>query len=307
MTGNSILEDFKNAWDKPNNAVAQLILINLIVFLSMMVMRVFLVIGGGDDLYSMVISKLMLPAHVGTFLFQPWSIITYFFLHEGFFHILFNMLFLYWFGKLIAEFLGSQKVIALYVLGGLSGGLFYMLMYNAIPFYQDRIDVSLMMGASAGVYAIVAGAATFMPNYTFFLMFVGPVKIKYIAIFYVILSFSQTIGSNAGGELAHLAGAALGYFYIMQLKKGNDMGSWVIGTMDFFKSFFVRQPKIKVTHRGDKKRSSTKTASTSATASKSANIANQDEIDAILDKISNSGYESLTKDEKEKLFNASKK
>jgi membrane associated rhomboid family serine protease len=311
MTGNSLLEDFKNAWNKPNNAVAQIILINLIVFLGMMVLRVFLVIGGGEDLYSAIISKLMLPAHVGTFLLQPWSILTYFFLHEGFFHILFNMLFLYWFGKLIAEFLGSHKVIALYVLGGLAGGLFYMLMYNAIPFYQDRLNIALMMGASAGVYAIVAGAATFMPNYTFFLLFVGPVKIKYIAIFYVVLSFSQTIGSNAGGELAHLAGAALGYFYIVQLKKGNDMGTWVISTMNFFKSFFVRQPKIKVTHRGGKRRPSKKAKANSTTsttsASTSGSISNQDEIDAILDKISNSGYESLTKEEKQKLFNASKK
>ncbi len=308
MTGNSILDDFKNAWNKPNNALVQIIIINLVVFLSFLILRVFLVIGGGEELYRAVLSKFMLPADLSVFIFQPWTIITYFFTHEGFLHIIFNMLFLYWFGKLITEFLGSNKVISLYVLGGILGGLFYILMYNMVPFYQDRISGSLMLGASAGVYAIVVGAATFMPNYTFFLLLIGPVKIKYIALFYVILSFSQTIGSNAGGELAHLAGAGLGYLYIVQLRKGNDLGTWVIDAMNFFKSFFVKQPKIKVTHRSGARRPSKKPRSTAgSSASPKATVADQDEIDAILDKISQSGYESLSKEEKQKLFNASKK
>jgi hypothetical protein len=214
------------------------------------------------------------------------------------------MMVLYWFGKLITEFLGSNKVISLYVLGGISGGLFYMLVYNVLPIFQDQVNTSLMLGASAGVYAIVVGAATFMPNYTFFVLLIGPVKIKYIAFFYIVLSFASTVGANAGGNFAHLAGAAIGFVFIKQLQSGNDIGAWVIQLMNYFKSFFVRDSKIKVTHRSEKK---SKNKRTVKVAQSSGPSADQDEIDAILDKISQSGYDSLSKEEKQKLFNASNK
>ncbi|XOV92847.1 MAG: rhomboid family intramembrane serine protease [Bacteroidota bacterium] len=296
---NGIFDEFKHAWDRPNNALIQIIIINVIVFVVLLVLKVLLVVTEQGAIYEVIRSKLMLPASIPYLLTQPWTIVTYFFSHEGFLHIIFNMLFFFWFGRIIQEFLGQNKVIALYVLGGLVGGLFYILIYNLIPFYHDRVDGSLMLGASAGVYAIVVGAATFMPNYTFFLLFLGPVKIKYIAIFYVLLSFSQSIGSNAGGELAHLAGAGIGFLYINQLNQGNDIGNWIIQFIKWVKSFFVSKPKIKVTHRKTQQK---------ATSSRNMSMeTNQDEIDAILDKISQSGYESLSKDEKQKLFNASKK
>ncbi len=297
---NGIFNEFKNAWDKPNNALIQIIIINVVIFVVLLVLKVLLVVSEQGTLYEAIRSKLMLPASIPYLLKQPWTIVTYFFTHEGFLHIIFNMLFLFWFGRIIQEFLGQNKVIALYVLGGLAGGLFYILIYNIIPFYQGRVEGSLMLGASAGVYAIVVGAATFMPNYTFFLLFLGPIKIKYIAIFYVLLSFSQSIGSNAGGELAHLAGAGVGFLYITQLNQGNDLGNWIIQFIKWVKSFFVHKPKIKVTHRNKTQQK--------ANAKRTVNVeADQDEIDAILDKISQSGYESLSKDEKQKLFNASKK
>ncbi|MFT4786059.1 MAG: membrane associated rhomboid family serine protease [Cyclobacteriaceae bacterium] len=304
MNSNSILDDFRNAWNRPNNAVIQIILINVIVFLALIFLKVILVLSGGEGIYRAILTRLMLPADIGTFIFQPWTIFTYFFTHEGLFHILFNMMVLYWFGKLITEFLGSNKVISLYVLGGISGGLFYMLVYNVLPIFQDQVNTSLMLGASAGVYAIVVGAATFMPNYTFFLLLIGPVKIKYIAFFYIVLSFASTVGANAGGNFAHLAGAAIGFVFIKQLQSGNDIGAWVIQLMNYFKSFFVRDSKIKVTHRSEKK---SKNKRTVKVAQSSGPSADQDEIDAILDKISQSGYDSLSKEEKQKLFNASNK
>jgi membrane associated rhomboid family serine protease len=299
-----LFDDFKNAWSKPNNAVVQLILINLIIFVSARVLKVFFDISGEEDTFFFFFRKLQLPAEVGTLLSQPWTLVTYFFTHYDFFHILFNMLFLYWFGRIIQEFLNSKRVISLYVLGGLFGGLLYIFIYNLIPFYSDRIAESMMLGASAGVFAIVVGAAVFMPNYTFFLLFLGPVKIKYIAIFYVFMSFIGSTGGNAGGEIAHLGGAFIGWLYITQLNNGSDIGSWVISFIRFFKSIFKPQPKIKVTHRAGNRRPSKKTGSTTGT---SPSQPAQSEIDAILDKISQSGYESLTKDEKQKLFNASKK
>ncbi len=303
MYGNGgLFDDFKNAWSRPNNGLIQLIMINVIIFIALIVFKVVLVLSGNSDIYQMILRQFMLPASIDSFIFKPWTLLTYFFTHEGFFHIIFNMLFLFWFGKIIVEYLGDQRAIALYVVGGIVGGLFYILIYNLVPYFHDRVDGSLMLGASAGVYAVVVGAATFMPNYTFFLMFLGPVKIKYIAIFYILLSFSQTIGANAGGELAHLGGALMGFIFIRQLQKGNDIGTPVISVMEWFKGLFKPSPKIRVTHKSQKF-AGTKKASSSASNSQ----ADQDEIDAILDKISHSGYESLSKEEKQKLFNASRK
>ncbi|MEQ8714188.1 MAG: rhomboid family intramembrane serine protease [Cyclobacteriaceae bacterium] len=304
MNNAGIFDDFKNAWDKPNNGLIQIILINVIVFVALIVLKVVLVLSGLSGVYESFRNYLMLPADFTSFIFQPWSLITYFFTHEGFLHIIFNMLFLFWFGRLIQDFLGNNRLISLYVIGGIMGGLFYMLMYNVVPFYHDRIDGSLMLGASAGVFAVVVGAATFMPNHTFFLLFLGAVRIKYIAMFYVLLSLSRTIGSNAGGELAHIGGAIIGFLFIKQLQKGNDLGAPVIQTMDFFKGLFKPSPKIKVTHK--KASGSTRKAASSSTTSSSGGT-DQAEIDAILDKISEKGYESLSKEEKQKLFNASRK
>src|SRR5690606_23808506 len=209
--------NLKNAFNHKDNGLYKIMAINILLYFIFMVLRVFLTLGGAEGLYREMLSYLMMPASIPYFISQPWTILTYMFLHEGFFHILFNMLFLYWFGLLINEFLGSRKLVNLYILGGLTGGLFYLLIYNVAPYFNDQLSGALMLGASAGVYAIVVGAATLSPNTEFHLILLGPVKIKYIAIFYVLVAFANSSGSNAGGELAHLGGAALGFLYILQL------------------------------------------------------------------------------------------
>jgi len=242
-------------------------------------------------------------------LFKPLQLVTHFFMHGGFMHIIFNMLFLYWFGLIIKEFLGGGKVISLYVLGGISGGLLYLFMYNLIPPFTDNVNTSIMLGASGGVYAVVVGAATLMPNYTMHLMFFGPVRIKYIAIVYVFISLVNTTGANAGGNLAHLGGAAIGFLFIKQLQSGTDLGKPVHWFIAFIKSFFVHQPKVRVSYKksaAEKTSSKKKAASSTASAPLNADVS-QEEIDAILDKISQHGYESLSKDEKQKLFSAGSK
>lgn len=300
---NSFLEDFKNVWSKPNNALPQIIVINVVVFLVLAVLYVFSTILSFEGVYYAIHDQFSIPPRIEDFIFQPWTIITYAFNHDrvNFFHILFNMLVLYWFGKLIVEYLGNSKLISLYVLGALAGGVLYLFVYNVIPFYVQQSGFSGMVGASAAVYAVTVAAATLIPNYTFFLLFLGPVKIKYIAAFYIVISFIGSVGSNAGGNIAHLGGALIGYLFVRQLQAGTDIGAWVINIMSFFKSFFVKQPNIKVSH---KKRSSDRSRSR---ASSGSSKTDQDEIDAILDKISQSGYESLSSEEKQKLFNASKK
>lgn len=296
-----LLDDFKNAWDKPNNAVAQIILINVVVFVFTGIM---LIIGLGGQIRPWF----GLPSDFGSLLLKPWTLVTHAFVHDGFMHILFNMLWFYWFGRIIQEFLGSNKVIGIFTLGVIGGILSFVGAYNVIPQFQDVVSVATIVGASAGVTAAVVGAAVYFPNYTVVMIFIGPVKIKYIALVSVFLSLIGTRGTvNPGGEFAHLGGALMGWLYMSQLKQGNDIGGWVISSLAFFKSLFKPQPKIKVTHRGGNRRpaqkSSTKTSSKSGNASQTP----QAEIDAILDKISDKGYESLSKDEKQKLFNASKK
>ena len=286
---NFIIEDIKNAWNKRDNGLIKIILINIIVFVSISVVQVVLTVSGLSTFFTLFINKLMLPASLGTFILQPWSIITYFFLHMSFMHILWNMLFLYWFGKIINDNIGNNALISLYVLGGIIGGLFYMAIYNIVPYYGERVSDSLMLGASAGVFSVVVGSATLMPNYTFYLLLIGPVRIKYIALFYVLLSFFDVAGTNAGGEIAHLGGAFIGYIYIRQLQNGINIGEGIINFINFFSE--------KKENKENKKENIQKeTVETT-----------QDEVDKILDKISESGYSSLTSKEKERLFNATKK
>lgn len=295
---NSFFDDLKTAFSRPNNGLLKIILINVIVFLALLFINIIFTLAKAPSVYETVVSQLMLPAALGQFIYKPWTLITYFFTHEGFWHILFNMLFLYWFGSIIMEFLGSEKLVNLYILGGLAGGLFYILLYNALPFFANQVETSRMLGASAGVFAVVVGAATFMPNYTISLILLGPVRIKYIALFYVLLSFAQATGPNAGGELAHLSGAGLGFLFIKQLQKGNDLGKPVSRFLTFMRSLFVRQPKVRVSYKNSNKTNGSRHHKPFKTK--------QEEIDAILDKISESGYDSLTKEEKQKLFDASK-
>ena len=161
-----------------------------------------------------------------------------------------------------------------------------MAIYNIIPYYADRVSESLMLGASAGVFSVVVGSATLMPNYTFHLLLIGPVRIKYIALFYVLLSFFDVAGTNAGGEIAHLGGALIGYIFIRQLQNGINIGEGIINFLNLFNEK-KKEKKNKLQKESDE--------------------TTQDEVDKILDKISESGYSSLTSKEKERLFNASKK
>lgn len=302
----SVFEEVKNAWNKPNNGLAQLIIINVAVFVVLGILAVVSSIAGVDSIFAFAYKQFTIPAPFGEFIFRPWTIITYAFAHSflNLWHILMNMLVLYWFGRVFVDFFGSQKLINLYVLGAIAGGVTYLLAYNLIPFYADRMNMfSGMVGASAAVFAISVATATYFPDHKFFLLFFGPVKIKYLVGIYIFISFLGSVGSNAGGNLAHLGGALMGFIYARQMMKGTEMGTWVFKTMEFIKSFFVHKPKIKVSHRQPKSATSSRTSS----ASKPKSDFSQDEIDKILDKISERGYDSLTKEEKEKLFNASKK
>jgi membrane associated rhomboid family serine protease len=294
-----MFDEFKNAFQRPNNGHVQLIIINVVVFLVLATLSVFSYFFKAEEAFAVVHEQLAIPAAFSKFITKPWTILTYAFVHDlsGIFHILFNMLAFYWFGKLIVEYLGNDKLIALYFLGALAGGVLYLVGFNTIPVLNERFPLSSMVGASGAVFAIMVAAATLLPDYTFFMLFFGPVKIKYIALVFIVISFIGLRQDNALGDVAHLGGAMMGFVYVKQLQAGVNWGSWIIAILDFFKGLFTAKPKVKITYRKTESKK-TPTNFTKAT---------QAEIDTILDKISDRGYESLSQDEKEKLFNASKK
>ena len=296
----SFWDNLKNAFNRRDNSLYKLMAINLIAFFILLISRVVLTLSGFGAVYKEGLKWIMMPASLPTLAKQPWSIFTYFFLHEGLFHILSNLLFLYYFGLLIHQYLGSRKLTNLYILGGVFGAGFYVLMYNIAPYFSGAVDTSFMLGASAGVFAVVVGAATLAPQTTFVLLLFGPVKIVYIAAFYVLLSFANSIGENAGGEIAHLGGAMLGYGYIVALRRGWDLGIPIQKVGLFFENLGTRRAP-KVSYR---RTSSTKPTDTEPAKKETLS---QEEVDKILDKIADKGYDGLTKEEKRKLFEYSKK
>ena len=293
-----MFEEFKNAFGRPNNGHVQLILINVAVFILLAILYVLTTVSGYGKVFSTVYNQFSLSPVPSEMLTRPWTLITYGFSHSlsDIWHILFNMISLYWFGRLFLEYLGNERLIAIYVLGVLAGGFLYLLLSNTVPFFQVHA-ASGMVGASAAIYAIMVGCATLVPDYTFFLLFFGPVRIKYIAFFFILLSFLGTVSANAGGNIAHLGGALLGFVYVRQLQRGRNIGGWITVVLTWISRLFSRTPAIRVNYRR---------APSSVPRKQATSSVSQQEIDAILDKISERGYDSLSREEKEKLFRAGK-
>lgn len=268
-----------------------LIFINVAVFLVINIPAVieWMATGGRSGFINYFAAEyLSLPADIHKLPTRFWTLLTYMFMHDGIFHILFNMLWLYWMGQLFEEYLGDKRTIGLYLLGGLGGAALYLLGFNLLPVFRDMVHISVIVGASAGVMAIMVATATLLPDFTISVILLGPVKLKWVAMFMVILDFLLIMGSNPGGELAHLGGALMGFVYIKQLQKGKD---WIASIGNLFKRG-QKNPNLKVVSRNSDRKKTDKPR--------------QEDIDRVLDKISVSGYDSLNKEEKEILFRASK-
>lgn len=289
----NIFEDIKYNFRQKDNGLVKIILINVIVFVIMAIFRLLFTVSSMEDLFYEIYYLVALPPKISQFIYRPWTIITYFFTHSlsDLFHIIFNMLFLYWFGRIISEYIGNRRLVNLYLMGGIFGGVIFLLIFNLIPYYIERASLPLV-GASGSVLAVTVAAATLVPHYRFNLLLLGPVKITYIAAFFVVISIIGSVEGNAGGNICHLGGALFGYLYITQLRKGRDLGQPINVVAKWIKN--IGKPKMKVTYRSGER-------------PEKASAVSQEEIDRILDKINNSGYESLTKSEKEKLFKASEK
>jgi membrane associated rhomboid family serine protease len=300
--GNQIIEDIKKSI-RNENPVTRLIMVNVAVFLlisSLTIIYLFsghsLIVGSLEEAF---LRNITLPLSIQRFAYKPWTLITYMFSQEGLLHIFWNMVSLYWFGKLLSYYTATKKIIPLYILGGIAGGLVTIITFAIVPMFHSYAFNNLI-GASASVTAIIVATATLIPDVKINLLLIGPVKLLYVAVFVIFIDVLNVASeANVGGNISHLGGALMGYVFIVQYKKGRDMSKWINRFFDWVGGLFKRGP-----------RSTMKVAHKRAIPDEEYNLnrkASQQTVDEILDKISKSGYESLTKAEKDILFKASNK
>ena len=288
MNTNNLIGQFKQL-----SIVLKIIVINTLIFLIFYLGSFFFKLSP-----STLVSWFVLPTSFLEIVFQPWSFVTYAFLHAGFWHLFWNMYLLYWFGLYVLNLFTSKRFLTIYLLGAINGGLFYVLAYNLFPVFNNIS--SNLMGASAAVLAIVIFIATYTPD-AIVRIFTFRIKLWQIGLVMVLLDLFQLPSSgNAGGLIAHMGGAIFGYVYAIQLKKGNDIGIWFENFMDLLVNLFKsnKYKHFKQVHKT--KQSAPKNTKRNPTTN------HQIKIDRILDKIGKSGYDSLTKAEKDFLFKAGK-
>jgi membrane associated rhomboid family serine protease len=290
-----IWEDIKKSFNK-GSSLTKLIYINVGVFIVILVANITGFLFTNPLIYTKTIKFLATPASLHELALQPWTLITYMFLHKDIWHILFNMLWLYWFGTIFLHFLDQRKLVAVYLIGGICGAVLYIASFNIFPAFHGIVHESVaIIGASASVMAVVVAIAVYAPDYSISLLLWGRIKIKYMALAIFVLTSFMNFSVNSGGKLAHIGGALFGYIYAVKLRQGRDLGKGVNKIIDFFATIFKPRKKLKVTYKkpvNDYEYNKVKAD-------------RQAKINAILDKISKGGYDSLTREEKSALFRES--
>jgi len=282
---------------RTGSSLTRLIYLNIAVFLLISVGSIIGYLLNNQALSLKILNLFSVPSSVKAFILRPWTLITYMFTHKDILHILFNMLWLYWFGTIFLEYLDQKKLVSVYLLGGITGAIVYIISFNIFPVFDQVVSESVAIGASASVLAIVVAIALYVPDYSVNLILLGRVKIKWIALVIFILTSVMDFSVNSGGKLAHIGGAGFGYLYTANLRRGRDLGKGINKTIDFLATLFKPRKKMRVTY---KKR-------TTDYDYNKARVDHQEQINKILDKISKGGYDSLTKEEKDLLFSESQK
>lgn len=290
-------ERLKYEFQKGDSPVRKLIIINVAVFAFTLILNFF------AFLYNTSAQELLiyfeLPSWAGVFLKRPWTLFTYMFLHAGIWHLVFNMLFLYFIGRILEDFVSNKKFYTVFFGGGLLGGILYLIAYNTFPVFTAMDHWVPMLGASGAVTAVIVAAATLVPNYQIYLYGLIRMRLVWLAVILVAMDVAFFPNGNSGGRLAHLGGALFGFLYIQYIR----------GSIGFDLSFLnrIRNPfKPRMTIIDERKIRNERKGKKSKPGRKSdSKRPNQDEIDSILDKINQSGYSSLSKDEKDILFKAS--
>jgi len=289
-----IWDEIKQTFRNGSN-LTRLIYINIGVFVLITIIAGIGFLLNDQAVAIKALDIFSVPASLSALLARPWTLITYMFTHKDIWHILFNMLWLYSFGRIFLEYLDQRKLVAVYLLGGICGAIVYIISFNVFPAFSGVVTDSVAIGASASVMAVVIAISTYVPDYTVQLFIFGRIKIKYLALAIFVLTSIMDFSVNSGGKLAHIGGALFGYLYILNLRRGHDIGKGFNKIIDFFATLFKPRKKLKVTHKkvaNEYEYNMTK-------------VEHQKKINQILDKISKGGYDSLTKEEKETLFKES--
>jgi membrane associated rhomboid family serine protease len=307
-----MLNDLKHQL-RTGNIITKLLIINIGIFAVQSIVYLIFSLSGKGVYFENFLTWFYFPEQLyragssNDFMSKPWTIFTYQFLHHplSIFHILFNMLYLYFFGRILVDFLNHKYVLPLYLTGGIAGAVLFMITYNISPMFQT--DDAVLVGASASILALVVAAATLVPDYTVYLIFFGPVRLKYIALIAVLVDVvSISGGSNPGGHIAHIGGALIGFFYVKSYRSGSNWFSWFPDFTRQTTNVFRRRPKVVYVNRektSPSKKSNHRPQPTSPGVKHAPD--KQKRMDEILDKIAQSGYDSLSKAEKEFLFKIS--
>ncbi len=289
----SIFQEIKDFFIK-GSILSRIIGVNVAIFLLANTIRVFFFLWNMEGATSEMGEWLGVSSNPQTLLYRPWTLITYMFFHFDLLHILFNMIVLLVGGRLFSSYIGADRLTVTYLVGGIAGAFVYILSFNFFPVFGEVASHSIAIGASASVLAVFIATATYMPNFQLPLLLFGRIRLKYIAIVFVAIDIISIDKGNPGGHLAHLGGALWGFSYGKLLLAGKDPALVAGFYLDRFFSLFRSKPKMRVEYRRER-------PLTDDDYNKQR-LQKQKQIDHILDKISQNGYDSLSKEEKEMLF-----
>ena len=298
----TFIDDIKRSYLQ-GSMLLKLIFINIGVFLLLHLLALgALLVNAGDSMLSWV----SLPSDLSLLLRRPWTLLTYMFAHYGVMHILFNMLWLYWLGRIFMEFFSSKQLTAVYILGGLGGAVLYLLAYNLLP--HLALVRATLVGASASVIAIVVATAVYAPEYKIGLLFLGEVPLKWIAIITIAIDLLSLDAGNMGGSIAHIGGAIVGAWFALRIKRGHDitrpLNAAIDAVVGFFNGRSLTMPKF---GRQSTENSPHHNNHHTPRANTPNDLVDEEELDMILGKIKAAGYDALSDEEKDKLFKASRR
>lgn len=292
----NIIDDIKRSY-KQGEVLTKFIYINIGVFVAVRLLQVFFSFSGGPGADYPLLRWISVPSNPSLLLVRPWTLFTYMFVHYNFIHFIFNILVLYWFGKLFMTFFSPRQFVGVYLMGGLAGALFFIVSFNLFPVLYHFFSGHPMLGASASIMALLFATSVYRPDFEVYMMFFGQVKLKYIALGYFLLSLIEISAlNNPGGNIAHIGGAALGWYFAVQLLKGKDITNGFNRFINRIATLFKRKSTLTVSYKRP----------VSDMEFNAKKVARQAELDRILEKIKKSGYDSLTKQEKKTLFEESK-
>ena len=299
-------DEIKNRYNAAS-LLMRFIYINIAVFVILRLVGVVSFLGTGSS--NGLMQWVELPTDLSLLLRRPWTIITYMFSHYGLLHILFNMLWFYWLGRIFLEFFTPRQLGGLYVLGGLGGAALYIAAYNLLPHLSG--SQAMLLGASASVMAIVVAVSVYRPDYQINLLFIGGISLKWVAIATVFIDLIGIESDNMGGHIAHLGGMLVGLWFGLAIKRGHDITSWINRCIDAFVSLFKKNSRKKawepIEGKASRAKKSEKKNVKTDTTKQSSTSLNEERLDEILGKLKRSGYGALSDEEKEFLFNASRK